>query len=136
MAPCIRFEVDVLGESEVARERTRGLLALERRGLPSTSTCRNPARKTLILRRHYDSPTESSLTIKFRGAEAELLDRLVRSGLFATKSEAVRAALVKYGSDLGLLRAKDLWTAIDTSPRRRVRALQLLQDVKKAEDAA
>ena len=55
---------------------------------------------------------ESSLTIKFRGAEAELLDRLVRSGLFATESEAIRAALVKYGADLGLLRAKDPWSAI------------------------
>ena len=47
---------------------------------------------------------ESTLTIKFRGAEAELLDRLVRSGLFATKSEAIRAAVLKYGVDLGLLR--------------------------------
>jgi Arc/MetJ-type ribon-helix-helix transcriptional regulator len=78
---------------------------------------------------------ESSLTIKFRGAEAALLDRLVRSGLFATKSEAIRAALVKYGADLGLLRAKDLWTAIKASPRRRVSADQLRKDVRKAEDA-
>lgn len=78
---------------------------------------------------------ESSLTIKFRGAEAALLDRLVRSGLFATKSEAIRAALVKYGTDLGLLRAKDIWTAIRESPRRRVSAAQLRRDVRKAEDA-
>lgn len=78
---------------------------------------------------------ESSLTIKFRGAEAALLDRLVRSGLFATKSEAIRAALVKYGADLGLLRARDLWTAIKASPKRRVSAAQLRKDVRKAEDA-
>jgi len=78
---------------------------------------------------------ESSLTIKFRGAEAELLDRLVRSGLFATKSEAIRAALVKYGADLGLLRAKDLWSAIKRSPRRRVSVAELRRDVRKAEDA-
>jgi len=78
---------------------------------------------------------ESSLTIKFRGAEAELLDRLVRSGLFATKSEAIRSALVKYGADLGLLRAKDLWTAIETSPRRRVTVDRLRKDVRNAEDA-
>lgn len=78
---------------------------------------------------------ESSLTIKFRGAEAELLDRLVRSGLFATKSEAIRSALVKYGADLGLLRAKDLWTAIEARPRRRVTAERLQKDVRKAEDA-
>jgi Arc/MetJ-type ribon-helix-helix transcriptional regulator len=78
---------------------------------------------------------ESSLTIKFRGAEAALLDRLVRSGLFATKSEAIRAALVKYGADLGLLRATDLWTAMKSSPKRRVSAAQLRKDVRKAEDA-
>ena len=52
---------------------------------------------------------ESSLTLKFRGAEAELLDRHVRSGLFTTKSEALRASSVKFGADLGLLRARDLW---------------------------
>ena len=78
---------------------------------------------------------ESSLTIKFRGAEAKLLDRLVRSGLFATKSEAVRAALVKYGADLGLLRARDLWVAIDATPRGRVSETKLREQVRKAEDA-
>ena len=78
---------------------------------------------------------ESSLTIKFRGAEAELLDRLVRSGLFATKSEAVRAALVNYGADLGLLRARDLLRAIDTRARRRVSMPKLREQVRKAEDA-
>ena len=83
----------------------------------------------------YDYTMESSLTIKFRGAEAELLDRLVRSGLFATKSEAVRAALVKYGADLGLLRARDLWAAIKASPRRRVSLTRLRKDIGRAEDA-
>lgn len=78
---------------------------------------------------------ESSLTIKFRGAEAELLDRLVRSGLFATKSEAIRAALVKYGADLGLLRTKDLWAAMTTKRPRRVSIARLRKDVRKAEDA-
>ena len=78
---------------------------------------------------------ESSLTIRFQGAEAKLLDRLVRSGLFATKSQAIRAALVKYGADLGLLRARDLWAAIDTRPRRRVASTKLREQVRKAEDA-
>jgi Arc/MetJ-type ribon-helix-helix transcriptional regulator len=78
---------------------------------------------------------ESSITIKFLGAEAELLDRLVRSGLFATKSETIRAALVKYGADLGLLRAKDLWSEIKKRPRRRISVAQFRRDVRKAEDA-
>ncbi len=78
---------------------------------------------------------ESSLTLKFRGVEAELLDRMVRSGLFATKSEAIRAALVKYGTDLGLLRARDLWATIDAQPRRRIPIKKLREKVRKAEDA-
>ncbi len=78
---------------------------------------------------------ESSLTLKFRGVEAELLDRMVRSGLFATKSEAIRAALVKYGTDLGLLRARDLWTSIDAHPRHRIPIKRLRDKVRKAEDA-
>ncbi len=78
---------------------------------------------------------ELTLTIKFRGAEAELLDRLVRSGLFATKSEAIRSALVKYGADLGLLRARDLWASLEAVPQRRVTEARLRRDVKKAEDA-
>ena len=78
---------------------------------------------------------ESSLTLKFRGVEAELLDRMVRSGLFATKSEAIRAALVKYGTDLGLLRARDVWAAIEGRPRRTVSMERLREQVKKAEDA-
>jgi len=78
---------------------------------------------------------ESSLTLKFRGVEAELLDRMVRSGLFATKSEAIRAALVKYGTDLGLLRARDVWAAIETRPRRRTSMERLREQVRKAEDA-
>ena len=78
---------------------------------------------------------ESSLTLKFKGVEAELLDRMVRSGLFATKSEAVRAALVNYGADLGLLRARDLWAAIDAHPRRRVSDRRLREQVRKGEDA-
>ncbi len=78
---------------------------------------------------------ETTPTIKFRGAEAELLDRLARSGLFATKSEAVRSALVKYGTDLGLLRAKDLRAALETVKRRRVQGSRLRRDVRKAEDS-
>jgi len=78
---------------------------------------------------------ESSLTLKFRGVEAELLDRMVRSGLFATKSEVIRAALVKYGSDLGLLRTQDLWAKIDARPRRRVSTTTLRERVRAAEDA-
>ncbi len=39
---------------------------------------------------------ETTLTLKFRGLEASILNQMVDLGLFNTKSEAIRAALVKY----------------------------------------
>jgi len=51
---------------------------------------------------------ESKLTLKFRGLEAKVLDEFVRLGLFNTKSEAVRAAIVKYAIDSGLLAKEEL----------------------------
>ena len=77
----------------------------------------------------------SSLTLKLRGAEVELLDRMVRSGLFATKSEAIRAALMKYGTDLGFLRTPDPWARVEARPRRRISIEDLREKVRKAEDA-
>ena len=76
-----------------------------------------------------------SLRVKFRGLGAELLDRLVRSGLFAKKSEDLRASLVQYGVALGLLRARDLWAALDSQPRRWVASAKLWEQVRKAEDS-
>ncbi len=88
-----------------------------------------------MLRDRNAATMESSVTLKFRGAEAELLDRMVRSGLFTSKSEAIRAALVKYGADLGFLRPRDLLAKIDTHPRRRISIERLREKVRKAEDA-
>ncbi len=65
---------------------------------------------------------ESTLTIKFRGAEADVLDRLIRS------------ALMKYGADLGFLRAKDPWATLEKVRRRRVTESRLRNDVQRAED--
>ena len=74
---------------------------------------------------------ESTLTLKFRGMEAEILDDMVESGLFSTKSEAVRSALVKYAADIGLLRRKDLWAKIDMVKRRKVSAAQLERELRR-----
>ena len=74
---------------------------------------------------------ESSLTLKFRGVESEILNEMVESGLFATKSEAIRAALVKYAMDVGMFSRGELWGAIDSFPKRKVTAAQLEKDLKR-----
>ncbi len=74
------------------------------------------------------------LTVTFRGYEAEVLDRLARSGLFASKPEVVRSALRHLGYNLGLLRAEVLWASLEGVPRRRATRVRLLGDMKKADD--
>lgn len=43
-----------------------------------------------------------STGIKLEKAEEQVLDKMVESGLFSTKDEAARAAIVKYAYDLGI----------------------------------
>ena len=55
---------------------------------------------------------ETTLTLKFKGMESELLNKIVDSGLFNSKSEAIRAAFVKYCADVGLLNENEFWINI------------------------
>lgn len=72
----------------------------------------------------------ATLTLKFRGLEAELLEEMVRLGLFNSKSEAIRAAIVKYAVDSGLLSREDLWRRIKAYKRRRVSPEQLEKELR------
>ncbi len=75
----------------------------------------------------------TTLTLKFRGLEAELLEEMVRLGLFNSKSEAIRAALMKYAVDSGLLSRKDLWKRIKAHKKRGVSPEQLEKDLQRLE---
>jgi len=75
----------------------------------------------------------TTLTLKFRGLEAELLEEMVRLGLFNSKSEAIRAAVMKYAVDSGLLSREDLWKRIKAYKRRRVSPRQLEKELQRLE---
>lgn len=78
---------------------------------------------------------ESTLTLKFKGIEAELLDKMVKSGLFNTKSEAIRAALVKYSMDVGIFDRQTIWQQIKVDyHKRNISAKKLAKDLDKLED--
>ncbi len=77
--------------------------------------------------------TETTLTLRFRGTEANLLHEMVDSGLFNTKSEAVRAAIVNYSMALGLLKRRNLWEGIRRHSRRNVSQQQLAKDLRNLE---
>lgn len=78
---------------------------------------------------------ESTLTLKFRGIEASLLEEMVRLGLFNSKSDAIRAAVVKYAVDSGLLTRGYLWKRVRAFKRRRVAVKQLKKDLQRLEEA-
>lgn len=78
----------------------------------------------------------STLTIKFRGIEEAILNEIVGSGLFSTKSEAIRSALVKYAMDLNLFNRKRLWSAVAKTPSRKITAEKLMKELEKLEDEA
>ncbi len=77
---------------------------------------------------------ESTLTLKFRGVEADLLNQMVDMGLFNSKSEAIRSALIKYAMDLNLLDSKFMWNEIKLYPGRQVSAEQLAKDIRSIKD--
>ena len=74
---------------------------------------------------------ETTLTLKFRGVEAKLLDTMVKSGLFNSKSEAIRAALVNYSMQSGFLDKKEIWKEIEKHYRRKVSNSVLKEDIAK-----
>jgi Arc/MetJ-type ribon-helix-helix transcriptional regulator len=76
---------------------------------------------------------ETTLTLRFKGLEAELLNEMVRLGLFSSKSEAIRAAVVKYAVDTGLLSRSELWRRVEKHPKRSVSPEKLAEDLESVE---
>lgn len=72
----------------------------------------------------------TTLTLKFKGVEASLLKQMVELGFFNTKSEAIRAALIKYAIDLNLLDRKTIWREIQNHKKRKVSPEQLALDIQ------
>ena len=74
--------------------------------------------------------SSTTMSVKFEGLEDEILKQMVESGLFATKTEALRSALVKYAIDVDLFNRKMLWEKIKNVPRRKVSSKQLFKDIE------
>jgi hypothetical protein len=68
--------------------------------------------------------------IKIERAQEDVLERMVLLGLFPTKDEAARAAIIKYASDLGLVSPEMLWNKISRHKRRKVTPSQLMKDIE------
>ena len=77
-----------------------------------------------------------SLTFKVSGIEADVLESMVKKGLFDNKQEAVRSALIHYSLELGLMPKSRLWEDIQKFPRRKISQEQLKKDLMRLEDEA
>jgi len=67
-------------------------------------------------------------------AEQEALDHLIEAGLFPSREEAARAAILKYAMDIGVLNRKAIWQEVETAKRRKITPKQLEKDLETLED--
>ncbi len=79
---------------------------------------------------------KTATAIKLERAEKDALEKMVRVGLFPSKDEAVRAAIIKYASDLGILNPDVLWNRIGKYKRRKVSPEQLMKDIEAIKNEA
>jgi len=54
----------------------------------------------------------TTLTLRLRGLQAEIVERMVAAGLAETRSEAVRIALLQFGRTSGLVDEAALFKAL------------------------
>ena len=77
---------------------------------------------------------KAGTAIKLEKGEEDVLEKMVKAGLFPSKDEAVRAAIIKYASDLGIFSPGMLWDRIVRHKRRKVTPEQLEKDLEAIED--
>jgi len=77
---------------------------------------------------------KTDMAIKLEKAEEDVLEKMVRVGLFPSKDEAARAAIIKYASDLGIFSPEMLWNKIGKFKRRKVTPKQLIKDLEEIEN--
>lgn len=77
---------------------------------------------------------KTDIAIKLDKTEEDVLEKMVRVGLFPSKDEAARAAIIKYASDLGIFSPEMLWNKIGKFKRRKVTPKQLIKDLEEIEN--
>lgn len=77
---------------------------------------------------------KTDTAIKLEKAEEDALEKMVKVGLFRSKDEAARAAIIKYASDLGILSPEMLWNKIGKYKRRKVTPKQLMKELRMIEN--
>lgn len=67
---------------------------------------------------------QEKLLVRLSGATAEMLNELIRRGYFSTKSEAVRAGILRLGEEFGLFKpASTYWKELRSEIKRTGRSM-------------
>lgn len=74
------------------------------------------------------------MSVEIGELEERILKRMVKLGVFRSPSEALRAAILKYASELGLFDRKTVWEEITSFKRREVSPDHLKEDLERLED--
>lgn len=78
----------------------------------------------------------TTLTLRLRGIQAEIVEGMVEAGLAETRSEAVRIALLQFGRSSGLIDEAALFKALQRSVAERpLSDRQVLDGIRRAKRA-
>ncbi|KPV62534.1 MAG: hypothetical protein AOA65_1774 [Candidatus Bathyarchaeota archaeon BA1] len=83
---------------------------------------------------------EEKLLVRLSGVAAEVLNELVRRGYFATKSEAIRAGVLRLGENFGLFKpSMHYWRELGEEIRRTGKKMtheEIVEALKRLEQEA
>ncbi len=84
--------------------------------------------------------TETKVLVKLRGVPASVLSKLVERGYYSTKSEALRAGVVRLGQEFGLVNpTEEAWMKLQSEIRgtgKKVTAREVLKELERVETQA
>ncbi len=83
---------------------------------------------------------KTKVLVKLKGVPASVLFKLVEMGYYGTKSEALRAGVVRLGKDFGMIpSAREAWMRLQSEIRKtgkRLDAVKVLRELERLETEA
>jgi hypothetical protein len=88
-----------------------------------------------ILYINFIEVSMATVTLKAKGLQNEILERMVSLGLASTKKEAIEFALLKTAFDIGLLKSEEIIKFVDKlTDKKRMRPEEVAAEVKRAKN--
>ncbi len=83
---------------------------------------------------------ETKVLVKLKGVPASVLSKLIQKGYYSTKSEAIRAGVVKLGQEFGIVSpTEEAWMRLQSEIRKagkRLPAEKVFRELERLETEA